>query len=314
VTGERPLGRVHGAAAGSSDWFHVAEVEPGVHLVSEPGHVNCWLVAGRDRSVLVDTGLGLVPIRPSVEAVATSDLLAVISHAHFDHVGGNAELDEVLAHELAPPILARGVPQELLGRYAAEADGLAPAWERLREAERGFHLLGPDERVRPWPPAGVDLAGWRIEAPPPTGLLRDGDRIDLGGRELTVLHTPGHAPDHICLLDERAGILFAQDQAYYGPHLVYFEDSDVEAWARSARRLAGEVASSVRVVYCAHVLRFAAPPRLLAELAAAGEEVAAGEATLVPAEGFLGAPVLEADYGHFSVQVPRDRGAIGDGS
>jgi glyoxylase-like metal-dependent hydrolase (beta-lactamase superfamily II) len=289
----------------SGGWFRVAEVEPGVHLVAEPGHVNCWLVAGRERTALVDTGLGLVPIRPSVEPAAASPVVVVTSHAHFDHVGGNGEFQEVLAHELAPSILAAGYARDLLERYAVDAAGYRAAWERLRDADDGFHLLGPDEEVRPWPPDGVDVAAWRIDAPAPTGLLRDGDRIDLGDRELLVLHTPGHAPDHVCLLDERAGILFAQDQAYYGPHLLFFPDSDVAAWARSARRLADEAASSIRVVYCAHVLRFAAPPRLLGELAAAGEEVAAGEAELVPAEGFLGAPVLEARYGHFSIQVPR---------
>ena len=37
---------------------------------------------------------------------------------------------------------------------------------------------------------------------------------------MQVIHTPGHAPDHICLVDEVAGILFAQDQAYYGPQLI----------------------------------------------------------------------------------------------
>jgi hypothetical protein len=35
--------------------------------------------------------------------------------------------------------------------------------------------------------------------------LRDGDKVELGGRDLTVLHTPGHTPDCICLPDERYG-------------------------------------------------------------------------------------------------------------
>jgi glyoxylase-like metal-dependent hydrolase (beta-lactamase superfamily II) len=285
-------------------WFHVAELEPGVHLVAEPGHVCSWLVHGRDRSALLDSGLGLVSIREAIAPVARTPVVSVTSHAHFDHVGGNAEFDDRLAHELAGPILAAGFPGSLLADYARAATGLRASWEALRAADAGFHLLGPDEEVRPWPPAGVDVTAWRIEAPPPTERLADGDLVELGGRDLRVLHTPGHAPDHICLLDERAGILFAQDQAYYGPQLVYFPDSDVEAFARSARRLADEVAPAIRVVYCAHCLRPAVPPRLLRELADAAEEVAAGEARLEPGEGFLGAPVLAADYGHFSILVP----------
>jgi glyoxylase-like metal-dependent hydrolase (beta-lactamase superfamily II) len=286
------------------DWFHVAELEPGVHLVAEPGHVCCWLVHGRERSALIDTGLGLVSIREAVEPVARTPVVCVTSHAHFDHVGGNAEFEDRVAHALALPILAAGVPGSLLADYVRAFSGIREAWESLRAADDGFHLLGPDEEVRPWPPPGADLEAWRIAAPPPTALLADGDVLDLGGRELRVLHTPGHAPDHICLLDERAGILFVQDQAYYGPHLLHFPTCDRQDFARSARRLADEVAPAIRVIYCAHCLRPSIPPRFLRELADAAEEVAAGEARLEPAVGFIGAPVLAADYGHFSIQLP----------
>jgi glyoxylase-like metal-dependent hydrolase (beta-lactamase superfamily II) len=288
------------------DWFQVAELEPGVHVVAEPGHVSSWLVRGSERSMLLDTGLGLVSVREAITPAAKGDVVVVNSHSHFDHVGGNAEFGERLIHELGERLVAEPVPRELLEAYALICDGLEARFQTLLARDRGdgWFLVGPDEIVRPWPPAGVDLDAWRIEPPPPTGLLRDGDVVDLGGRSLRVLHTPGHAPDHICLLDEGSGILFAQDQAYYGPHLLYFDDSDVAAFASSARRLADEVSSSVRVVYAAHCLRPALPPRVLRELADAADEVAAGEAPLEPGEGLFGEPVLAADYGHFSLLVP----------
>lgn len=289
------------------DWFHVGEIEPGVHLVAEPGHVSCWLVEGGERSVLIDTGLGLQSVREAIAAVAPGPVVAVNSHADFDHVGGNGEFEERLIHAAGEARLADGVPRATLEAYDRAARGIRGDWEALAAADRaGFHLLGPDEVVRPWPPPGAELARWRIEPPPPTGLLQDGDELDLGGRTLRVIHTPGHAPDHVCLLDERAGILFAQDQAYYGPHLLYFDHSDPGVWARSARRLADEVASQIRVVYAAHCLRPALPPRILRELADAGEQVASGEAALEPGEGLFGEPVLAADFGHFSILVPPD--------
>ncbi len=286
-------------------WFHVSELEPGLHLVAEPGHVSCWLVHGSERSVLIDTGLGLLSIREAIAPVAPGPVVAVNSHADFDHVGCNAEFDERLIHPSGEARLADPVPVETLVAYDLAVRGIREDWEELARADRaGFHLLGPDEVVRPWPPPGVDLTAWRIEPPPPTGLLRDGDELELGDRTLRAIHTPGHAPDHVCLLDERAGILFAQDQAYYGSHLLYFEHSDVGAWARSARRLADEIASAIRVVYTAHCLRPALPPRILRELADAGEQVAAGEAPLAPGDGLFGEPVLKADYGHFSLLIP----------
>jgi glyoxylase-like metal-dependent hydrolase (beta-lactamase superfamily II) len=286
-------------------WFHVSELEPGVTLVAEPGHVCSWLVQGAERAVLIDTGLGVADIAAAIAPVTHLPVEVVNSHSHFDHVGGNALFERRAIHRRGAPLLEAGVPSELLRRYAEMSTGIHGLWRALKAADdAGFHLLGPDEEVRPWPPPGFDPSAWRIAPPPPTRLLEEGDMIDFGGRSLRVLHTPGHAADHVCLLDEKAGILFAQDQAYYGPHLLYFEDSSLEEWARSSRRLADEVAPEIRVVYCAHCLRPAVPPRLLSELAVAAESVLADEVALVAGKGFLGASVLVADFGHFSLLLP----------
>jgi glyoxylase-like metal-dependent hydrolase (beta-lactamase superfamily II) len=53
----------------------------------------------------------------------------------------------------------------------------------------------------------------RQVAPPPFAIavdrtLRDGDRLDRG---LRVIHTPGHTPGHIAVLDESRRVLFAAD-------------------------------------------------------------------------------------------------------
>jgi glyoxylase-like metal-dependent hydrolase (beta-lactamase superfamily II) len=288
-------------------WFRVAELEPGVHLVAEPGHVSCWLVHGSERSLLIDTGLGVRSISDAIEPVASSRVVAVNSHSHFDHVGGNHEFAERLIHEAGRELVVQPVAAELLDAYAGGIPASYAAFETLLVADReavGF-LIGPDEQMRPWPPEGLDVASWRIEPPPPTGLLRDGDVLELGGRQLRAIHTPGHCPDHVCLVDERAGILFAQDMAYYGPHYLNFEGCDVDAWARSERRLAEELAGAIRTIYCAHCLRPSVPPGLLYELADAGEQVAAGEAKLIDGEGFLGERLPVADYGHFSIVLPR---------
>jgi glyoxylase-like metal-dependent hydrolase (beta-lactamase superfamily II) len=291
-------------AADHRDWFRVVEIEPGLHLVAEPGHVFSWLIAGSDRCVLLDTGLGLADIAAAVTRVATAPVSVVNSHVHFDHVGGNELFDRVEMHELAPGLIAAGSSDDQLRAYEELAPAMGESWGRLRDADRdGWFMLGPDERLRPWPAGRIAELGWRIDPPPPTGLLADGDVVELGDRRLRVIHTPGHAAEHICLVDERAGILFAQDQVYYGPHLVYEESSDPVAFARSARRLADELAGSIRVVYAAHCLRPSVPPHFLGELADAAEAVAAGEAQLSPMRGLFGEPVVGADFGHFSILV-----------
>ncbi|TMB80797.1 MAG: MBL fold metallo-hydrolase [Chloroflexi bacterium] len=70
-------------------WFEVSKLEPGVYLVSEPGHVNSWLIEGSTSAVLFDTGLGVANIRKVAEEITPRKLLVVNSHYHFDHTGGN---------------------------------------------------------------------------------------------------------------------------------------------------------------------------------------------------------------------------------
>jgi glyoxylase-like metal-dependent hydrolase (beta-lactamase superfamily II) len=291
-------------AAEAREWFCVAELEPGLHLVAEPGHVFSWLIGGSERSVLLDTGLGIADIAAAIAPAASAPTIVVNSHVHFDHVGGNELFEHCEMHELAPDQIEAGsTPEELLA-YRELALEMDESWARLRAADRdGWFLIGPEETLRPWPAERIAELGWSIDPPPPARLLTDGDVVDLGDRELRVIHTPGHAAEHICLVDERAGILFAQDQVYYGPHLVYEPSSDPLAFARSARRLADELIGSIRIVYTAHSLRPSVPPRFLGELADAAEAVAAGEAPLSPMRGLFGEPVAGADYGHFSILV-----------
>lgn len=295
-----------GFAAAAANWFEVVPAEPGVHLVAEPGHVFSWLIAGSERTILLDTGMGVADVAAAIAPHVPGAVSVVNSHLHFDHVGGNELFAERAAHELAPARLKAGCDPAFVDSYRRIAPGFLPSYERLQQADRdGWFTLGPEQEVRGWPTAELEGREWRIDPPAPTSELTDGDLIDLGDRTLTVLHTPGHAAEHICLLDERAGILWAQDQAYYGPQLLHLDGSDVVAYACSARRLADELADSIRTVYVAHCLRPSVPPRFLAELADAAEAVAGGDAELVTATEMFGERVLEADFGYFSIQVPR---------
>jgi glyoxylase-like metal-dependent hydrolase (beta-lactamase superfamily II) len=92
---------------------------------------------------------------------------------------------------------------------------------------------------------------WRIDPSEATSILTDGDRIELGGRTLTVLHTPGHSPDGISLLEEREGLLFADDAFNAGSIYAHFPDSDVDALDVTARRLS-DLAGDVKRIFTHH--------------------------------------------------------------
>ncbi len=286
-----------------TSWFEVAQLEPGVHLVSEPVHVNCFLIEGSTSAVLFDTGLGIQNIRQVAQAATDKPVLAVNSHYHFDHTGGNRYFDGFAIHKVGGPLVQRPAPPGLAEGYMAYTQRMLMAWGAYREADDlYFHLLTAERMVRPLP-EGFDPASYRIVPTVPTQLLEEGDVLDLGGRRLRVMHTPGHAPDCICLLDEENGLLFGGDTVNTGPIYAQLEDSNLEDFARSTARLAG-MADAVKRVFVCHFLQMDVPATFLSEVADGFQRLLTGEVYFRDNVDCLNFPVKEACFEHFSVFVP----------
>ena len=272
-------------------------------LIAEPQHVYTWLVEGTDRAVILDTGMGFEPIRPVVEALASAPVSVINTHYHFDHVGGNHEFDQIAIHEIGAPLIAQDVPREVLDAYLDYAHRQLEAAEQFRTLDREYvWLLTAESDPRPFP-AEFEPRHWTIRPSQASETLGDGERIELGGRTLTVLHAPGHSPDGICLLEEREGLFFAGDSLNAGPIYAHFPDSDLDTLAASTRRLA-DLSNEVRVAMFHHYGRPVAEPDLFGEIADGVEGVKAGEVPLLPAVDIIGTPMLEARFDHFSVSVP----------
>ena len=92
-------------------WFVTERFGERITLVTEP-HVhpllrcNVWHVRGRDRDVVVDTSLGIRPLRHLIEPELGHPLLAVATHSHSDHIGGIHEFDERAVHAAEADVMA----------------------------------------------------------------------------------------------------------------------------------------------------------------------------------------------------------------
>jgi len=72
------------------NWYEISQLNNGVVAIGEPKHreeVFCYLVKGRDKDLLIDTGMGVVPITHALEKLRNSSkpLEVVNTHWHFDH-------------------------------------------------------------------------------------------------------------------------------------------------------------------------------------------------------------------------------------
>lgn len=227
-------------------WFEWEHLADGVTRLWEP-HVirveqcNVWHVRGRERDLLIDTGMGITSLRTAAQELFDKPLTAVATHTHVDHVGSMHEFSERIVHEAEAQELARAAENFSLLRSDHPV-------QFIQSLERAGYEVGASF-VTAVPRGDFDLRHLARPASPATRLVREGDLIDLGNRVFEVLHLPGHSPGSIGLWEAASGILFSGDAIYDGPLLDEIEGSDIPAYVATMRRLERFAA---RVVHGGH--------------------------------------------------------------
>ena len=223
-------------------WFEHEEVDEDALRIREP-HVdpflqaNLFLVRGRDRDLLVDTGLGIGSLRRELADLFERPTIAVATHRHFDHTGGLYEFEEVVMHRDDADAVAKahGFASLVIEDYPPEElSGYDP----------------PASLLTAVPREGYELASYAVTPVAPTRIVDEGDEIDLGDRAFRVLHLPGHTPGELGLWEEGTRTLFSGDCVYEsGVLLDELPESDIPTYLRSMERLRGV---PVRIVHGGH--------------------------------------------------------------
>lgn len=281
------------------EWFRVEYLGDDTWCIAEPGHANTFLLLGERRALLFDTGTGVRDIGAVVSRLTPLPLVVVNSHAHFDHRGGNRWLTDRAEAFLVHPDGTghHGAASAGLLRMAREgAAWMAEAFVRQRLTDE-MHALPADLTVRPLP----EDPRWVIPAVPPTGVLAHDEILDLGGRTLRALHTPGHSPDSLCLLDESTGLLLAGDCVLHSDYFVHLPGADPRRFAASLRMLES---LPVRRVGVGHNLHPLARPELITVLREALDEVVAGRAADDTVTGPYGVRTSRHAFPGFHLLLP----------
>ena len=187
------------------DWYAVQEIDADTFAIGEPlYHQQNWsyLIRGEDRSLLFDTGSFCRDITGVVGRRARGELTVLPSHMHFDHLGNVEKFERVVLPDLdmlrACVTDGRMTPTEIL---------FLGAWE---------DNAAPTFTVSDW--------------------LEIGSEIDLGGRRLSVLHTPGHSVDSVSLFDRDRNQFFAADYLYSGDLYAQIPGASLPEYLRVADR------------------------------------------------------------------------------
>ena len=235
-------------------WFKVLSLPNDVYGIHEPYHwqeVISFLIIGSNRAVLIDTGMGIKDISRVVKQLTDLEVIIVNSHAHFDHVGDNHRFEtiHVFDDELAIKWLLEGQPQELLEHDAA------------LDMFTGGYPEGFNPETYAIPPVRKEQIH----------TINHGDVINLGDRELEVIHTPGHSKDSVMLLDRKNRSLFTGDTFYPDWLFAFFDEgfggSDPIVYEKTMREIA-ELEPVLDFLYCSHNVSLVSP-KILSKVAEA---------------------------------------------
>lgn len=157
-----------------------------------------YLLTGETQAVLIDTGMGLIPLDKIIAELTPLPVKVLLTHGHIDHMGGTACFPEVYLHK---------------------ADA-----ETYRCHATVYRQILADYKL---PEANSDVQ-----------FMKDGDCFELGGRSIHVIHTPGHSMGSVCFLDTKNKWLFTGDTCCKANVLLNLEYStSVEVYAETMARL-----------------------------------------------------------------------------
>lgn len=167
-----------------NDWFTIERIDEDTYSISEYCHweeTHAYLLSGTEYSLIIDTGLGIMNIYEEVTKLTDKPVIAVATHIHWDHIGGHKYFPNFYVHR-------------------DEVNWLSGEFPLSLEQIKGYVI----ERCEL--PASFNIADYEFFQGNATRILEDNDVIDIGGRSIQVLHTPGHSPGHMCFYEKSRGI------------------------------------------------------------------------------------------------------------
>ena len=210
------------------DYWAVQEIGPGTYAIGEPRYYQqnySYLIVGEKRALLFDAGSGTRDMRPIVAALTSLPLTLMVSHLHYDHLGGATFFGKLTLTD---------TPEM---RADVSGEDFVP---------RRYQYLGMFDQLRL---PHLRVAAWQKLA----------SSIELGGRTLEVLAAPGHTPTSIVLFDSAAHRLFSGDFIYPSTLYAFLPGASLRSYQETSDRLLATLPADT-IIWSAHCCRAGEAP------------------------------------------------------
>ena len=189
------------------------KIGDGIYLINEFDSTNCYLVVGDEKALMIDCGTGFCNLREAAENLTDKPLILVATHGHVDHVGGAGQFEELYMHS-EDCRLVNKIQMSMLARklFVALSGVIKENGFSKRDVKKGRYKT----KIIP---------------------IEGGFVFDLGGRTVSVHHTPGHSRGSVALIDERENFIFSGDNVCDALWMHLPGATSLEEWLPSAEWL-----------------------------------------------------------------------------
>ncbi|MGR5283748.1 MBL fold metallo-hydrolase [Vibrio maritimus] len=188
------------------DYYTIEYIDSQTIAIGEPRYHQqnySYLILGDKQALLFDSGPGIRDIKLVVKSLTNLPIIVTQSHFHYDHIGNHQNFERVAVANL--PGLQDRVKNNRFNIHSKEHLGFVEKIEK------------PELIVSDW---------WSI-----------GENIELGGRLLKLIHTPGHTKESITLFDYDNNYMFTGDFLCPGPNLAALPGSSIDDYLASTQKL-----------------------------------------------------------------------------
>lgn len=202
-------------------YYSVKEMMPGVYGLSNCA-VASFLILGKEKALLLDTGYGVANIREVVEEITKLPLYVVNSHGHLDHTAGN--------NFFPGPYYMHEADLEVYRKHNA------PEYRKI-----GIDSVQKLQRILfwvNWIPKEFNVDAYaNTQAAENFVFVKEGYVFDLGGVTAEVVEIPGHTPGSIGLLVREKGLFFASDGVNSNVWLFLPESQKLSTYQQTVKKV-----------------------------------------------------------------------------
>ena len=187
----------------------VEKIDDDLYMITETESIHSYLLIGEEKALLIDAGWGYEDIHPLIEDITDREVMLVLTHGDPDHGLGAVHFSEFYIHPLDYGKLLRN-------------DTYEERWGMLE------YRLKKLPEIKPF----IDVETYcqsKFSKDTKVGFLRDHEIIDLGGKHVECILTPGHSYGHLMFLEKEKSRLFAGDQLMDGHNIWHFLSHDEQA-------------------------------------------------------------------------------------